>query len=114
VSNKIFKTAESEVANLGISGGINKPRLSKIMKSRENPETKSAEEYFRIMLFIPFLDNLLYDLESRFDDDLMSVYDLDVVLPNIIKIKSIFDDKYKLENKIKNVINQFGDLVAMK
>jgi len=42
----------------------------------------------------------------------MSVFDLDVVLPNIVKIKSIFDDKFKLENKIKNAINQFGDLVA--
>lgn len=110
--NKIFKTAESQVINLGISEGIDKPRLSKVMKSKENPQTESTEEYFRVTLFIPFLDNLLNDLESRFDEDLMSVYDLDVVLPNIIKIKSIFDDKCKLENKIKNVINQFGDLVA--
>ncbi|KAL4153163.1 hypothetical protein QTP88_000996 [Uroleucon formosanum] len=97
---------------LGISIGINKPRLSEVMKNRENPQTQSVEEYFRITLFIPFLDNLLYDLESRFDEDLMSVFDLDVVLPNIVKTKSIFDDKLKLENKIKNVINQFGDLVA--
>ncbi|XP_060858917.1 uncharacterized protein LOC132936242 [Metopolophium dirhodum] len=110
--NKIFKTAENQMANLGISIGINKPRLSEVMKNRENPQTQSVEEYFRITLFIPFLDNLLYDLESRFDEDLMSVFDLDVVLPNIVKTKSIFDDKFKLENKIKNVINQFGDLVA--
>ncbi|KAL4082395.1 hypothetical protein QTP88_029993 [Uroleucon formosanum] len=110
--NKIFKTAENQMANLGISIGINKPRLSEVMKNRENPQTQSVEEYFRITLFIPFLDNLLYDLESRFDEDLMSVFDLDVVLPNIVKTKSIFDDKLKLENKIKNVINQFGDLVA--
>jgi len=109
---KIFKTAENQMANLGISIGINKPRLSEVMKNRENPQTQSVEEYFRITLFIPFLDNLLYDLESRFDEDLMSVFDLDVVLPNIVKIKSIFDDKFKLENKIKNVINQFGDLIA--
>ncbi|KAL4148597.1 hypothetical protein QTP88_002786 [Uroleucon formosanum] len=100
------------VANLGISIEINKPRLSEVMKNRENPQTQSVEEYFRITLFIPFLDNLLYDLESRFDEDLMSVFDLDVVLPNIVKIKSFFDNKFKLENKIKNVINQFGDLVA--
>lgn len=89
------------MANLGISIGINKPRLSEVMKNRENPQTQSVEEYFRITLFIPFLDNLLYDLESRFDEDLMSVFDQDVVLPNIVKIKSIFDDKFKLENKIK-------------
>ncbi|VVC31556.1 Hypothetical protein CINCED_3A023767 [Cinara cedri] len=82
------------------------------MKNRENPQTESAEEYFRVTLIIPFLDNLLNDLKSRFDEDLMSVYDVDVVLPNTIKIKSIFDDKCKLENRTKNVINQFGDVVA--
>jgi len=57
---------------------------------------------------------MLYDLESRFNEDLMSVFDLDVVLPNIVKTKSIFDDKFELENKIKNAINQIGDLVACK
>lgn len=64
------------------------------------------------MLFIPFFDDLLRDLKSRFNEDVMSVYDLDVVLPNIAEIKTIFDDKYNLETKLKNVINQFGDLVA--
>jgi hypothetical protein len=33
---------------LKISGGINKPRLSKIMKIRENPQTKSVENHFKI------------------------------------------------------------------
>jgi hypothetical protein len=77
---------------LVISGRINELILSKVMKNRENPQTESAEEYFRVTLFISFLHNLLNDLESRFDEDLMSVYDLDGVLPNTIKIKSIFDD----------------------
>jgi len=48
------------MANLRVSIGINKPRLSEVMKNRENPQTQSVEEYFRITLFIPFLDNLIY------------------------------------------------------
>jgi hypothetical protein len=68
---------------LGISTGINKPRLFEVMKKKKNPQTQSAEEYFRITLFILFLDNLLYDLESGFDEDVMSVFDQDVV-PNPI------------------------------
>lgn len=34
------------------------------MKNREYPQTKSAEEHYRITLFIPLLDNWQHDLES--------------------------------------------------
>lgn len=44
------------------------PRLSKVIKNRGNPQTQTAEVYFRITLFISFLDNLLCDLLSRFNE----------------------------------------------
>lgn len=50
------------------------------MKNMEYLQMKSAEENFRITFFIPFFVDLRYDLESRFNDDLTSVYDLDMVL----------------------------------
>ncbi|CAI6362480.1 unnamed protein product [Macrosiphum euphorbiae] len=88
------------------------PRLTSSMKNRENPQVETPEEYYKIVLFIPFLYELLADLESRFDEASISVYDLDVVLPNIIEKKDIFNDKTKIENKILNVVNQFGDVVS--
>lgn len=58
--------------------------LSKIMKNWKNPQTKSAKEHFSITPFnsseLPCLDNLLHNLESRIDDNLLSVYYLDVML----------------------------------
>lgn len=86
--------------------------LNKVMKNRDNAQTQSAEECSGVTFFISFLDNLQCALESRFNEDWISVYDLDVILFNIVKIKTIFYDKCKLETKIKNVINKFGDLVA--
>ncbi|XP_015374309.1 PREDICTED: uncharacterized protein LOC107169164, partial [Diuraphis noxia] len=75
---------------------------------------KNAIKYtcFSHALNMSIMKGCKIKFKVRFDEDLMSVYDLDVVLPNIIKIKSIFDDKCRLNNKIKNVINQFGDLVV--
>jgi len=109
--NKIFENTKQKLVNLGLSD-INMPRLTSSMKNRENPQVETAEKYYKIVLFIPFLDELLDDLESRFDEASLSVYDLDVVLPNIIEKKDIFNDKTKIENKILNVVNQFGDVVS--
>jgi len=88
------------------------PRLTNSMKNRENPQVETTEKYYKIVLFIPFLDELLTDLESRFDEGSISVYHLDVVLPNIVETKDIFNDKTKIENKILNVVNQFGTVVS--
>lgn len=99
--------------NLGISDRNNMPRLNKVMENKNILKINRQKNILELRFLFPF-DNLPCDLKSRFNEDLMSAYDLDEVLPNIVKIKAIFDDKCKLETKIKNVINQFGDLVACK
>lgn len=109
--NKIFENTKHQLANLGLSD-INMPRLTKSMKNRENPQVEIPKNYYKIVLFIPFLDELLNDLESRFDESSMSVYDLDVILPNLVETKDIFDDKTIIENKMLNVVKQFGSLVS--
>lgn len=58
------------------------------------------------------MNELFNNLESRFDEASISVYDLNVVLPNIIQTKDVFNDKSKIENKILNVVNQFGIIVS--
>lgn len=109
--NKIFENTKHQLVNLGLSY-INMPRLTSLMKNRENPEVETTEKHYKIVLFILFLDELLADLESRFDEASISVNDLEVFLPNIIKKKDIFNDKTKIECKILNVVNQFGDVVS--
>ncbi|XP_022160727.1 uncharacterized protein LOC111026843 [Myzus persicae] len=82
--NKIFENTKQKLVNLGLSD-INMPRLTSSMKNRENPQVETAEKYYKIVLFIPFLDELLADLESRFDEASLSIL---------------------------NVVNQFGDVVS--
>lgn len=78
--NKNLKSLKVRLANLGIADGINNPRLSTEEENRENPKIKSTIiYYFRITLFIYFLNSSLYDLESRFDEYFMSDNGLDVV-----------------------------------
>jgi len=78
--NKIFENTKHQLANLGQSD-IHMPRLTSLMKNRENHQVETPEKYYEIVLFIPFLDELLIDLESRFDETSVTVYDLDLVLP---------------------------------
>lgn len=43
------------------------------MKKRENPQIETTGKYYKIVLFIPFLDEFINDLESRFDKASISV-----------------------------------------
>lgn len=78
--SKLFENTKHQLDNLGLSD-INMPRLPNLIKNRETHLVETPEKYSEIALFISFLDELLYNLELRFDKDQISVYDLDVVLP---------------------------------
>lgn len=45
---------------------ISIPRLAINRTNRLNISTKSPEDYFRILIFIPFLDNFCEQLNDRF------------------------------------------------
>lgn len=74
------------------------------MKNREYPQAKYSGEHFRMTVFIPFVNDLLYDMEFRFDEDLMSIYNLHVVLQQ--NPFSMTNTNYKLNT----VIDQFNIL----
>lgn len=46
---------------IGIDDEIKVPRITKWMTNRFNLLTKNPEVYFRIVLFIPFLEDLITD-----------------------------------------------------
>lgn len=52
------------------------------------------------MFFVLFLNNLLSDMQSTFNEDITSVYDLTVVLLYIVKIKTSYDDLNKKKNLV--------------
>ena len=61
------------------------PRLSKTQRNRENHETASAEEYYRVTIFIPLLDDIIEQLEVRFSQQNRNALKLAFLLPKNMK-----------------------------
>ncbi|XP_071056243.1 52 kDa repressor of the inhibitor of the protein kinase-like [Onthophagus taurus] len=61
------------------------PRLTNKMRNRSNPNpnlsSNSPEDYYRISLFIPLLDCVINDLESRFSKETINLFNLNICLP---------------------------------
>jgi len=60
----IYSDVEKKCESLGII--ISVPRLAINRTNRLNISTESPEDYFRILIFIPFLDNFCEQLNDRF------------------------------------------------
>ncbi|CAG9822111.1 unnamed protein product [Phaedon cochleariae] len=68
-------TKSMEIANeFGIE--IQQPRIAKRQINRTNIETASAEDYFRISLFIPYMDSLISSLKIRFSEDTRTAFSI--------------------------------------
>ncbi|CAH1111841.1 unnamed protein product [Psylliodes chrysocephalus] len=75
IFNKIFYDLENFSERLGIE--IKIPRLCGKQTQRSNVETSTMNEYFGRSIFIPFLDHLIEELQSRFCDRLAEVIPLE-------------------------------------
>ena len=69
------------------------PRLARRQMHRENHEANNKEEYFRRSVYIPLLEHVIVDLNNRFSDDTLDLYNLSILIPENF-------DKPDLENKI--------------
>ncbi|KAJ8874146.1 hypothetical protein PR048_024988 [Dryococelus australis] len=58
------------------------PRTSERQDHRCNIKTPPPENFYRILVFIRLLDNVLEDLHSRFPADTMDLYKLAVAIPS--------------------------------
>lgn len=73
--SKIKNTAEK------IDVEISMPRLSFRQKNRENPIVNNCEDYYRISIYIPLLDNVIEDLKFRFDEKNLIAFDFSFFIP---------------------------------
>lgn len=62
--NVIFKDVESIAKEIGMD--ICMPRITGKQTTRPNYKTSEPKEYFRLTLFIPFMDFLLQEMKDRF------------------------------------------------
>lgn len=64
VFKKLFEESSLFMKKFDID--IKIPRLNKYQTKRSNYQSKNVEEYYKVSVFIPLLDNVLDDLRSRF------------------------------------------------
>lgn len=58
------------------------PRKCGRQVNRANYPTNDPESYYRQSIFIPLLDNILHDYESRFSEDTLALYNFTILFPD--------------------------------
>jgi len=79
--SKIFKEACQIAQDLNVE--ISLPRIVQKQRNRPNAPSGSAEEHYRRNIFIPVLDWILEDIASRFSEERLALYSLNVLLLRI-------------------------------
>lgn len=107
VFNIVFKAAAKVMQELEIE--LKKPRLNSRMKNRTNPNVESVEDYFRITIYNPTLDEILQDLTSRFDDSVLNIFDLGVLIPKRKELNT--ELKQREQAALENLSHKFGPIL---
>ncbi|KAL5246073.1 hypothetical protein ACI65C_013481 [Semiaphis heraclei] len=106
--NNIFETIKKTTNDLDIE--IKIPRLSNKQTNRSNHNVTTLEQYYRVSLFLPYLDSLINSLESRFTQSNEIPFKISNLHPSeVIKLsKSDFictlkniKDLYNIDNLIE-------------
>lgn len=60
---------------------IRTPRTVSKQTNRANPPSSTSEEYFLRSIYIPLLDNVIADVISRFPQDVLNSFGLNILIP---------------------------------
>lgn len=103
----MFEKVSVTAAELDID--IVLPRRVGRQVHRDNHPSDSPEEYFRVSIFIPMLDHIISDIESRFKKETRDALELNVLLPDhILQLDSqtLSASLSKLWNKYAGLLSQ--------
>lgn len=102
----IFATASDVLSKLDVR--IELPRITlKRQMNRANIPCSTPEEYYRRSIYIPMLDSVICDLETRFSAETFSSCELTSLLPkNILNLNAEL-----LASTVKSFCNSYGDLL---
>jgi hypothetical protein len=90
----IFNNVKSKFDALNIEISI--PRTTSKQKNRCNIQVDLLEDYYKIFLFIPFIDHFLNQLNYRFLSHRSIVENVNVILPSSISIQ--YEEKNSAAN----------------
>ena len=80
---------------------ITVPRRSKKMMHRSNYDAKDAEEYYRVSVYIPYLDSLINSLTTRFHESNDVIASLSYLMPSEARLTEkdeYMDNMTKIED----------------
>ncbi|CAI6364084.1 unnamed protein product [Macrosiphum euphorbiae] len=108
-ADNIFQTLFNEAKSMAIDLDIviTHPRTVKKQSLRANYETESCEDYYRVSIFIPYIDSILQSIKERFDKQNDNAFLLQYLHPKFFKKigeKMYFEsiekiaDFYKIDN----------------
>jgi len=79
IYHDIFISSETLADQIGVT--LQPPRQAGRQMNRANPQVEVPEDYFRITIFIPYLDSLISSLETRFSEGNKPAYNLLMLHP---------------------------------
>lgn len=81
-----FSTLFKDVVNIlnDLDIQLSVPRQVGRQVYRTNAPNSNPEEFFKISIYLPLLDNVLQDLNSRFDEETFNLFHLNSVMPTNI------------------------------
>lgn len=74
---------------------VKKPRLTKNQRNRANYQTQTEEEYYKLSIFIPLLDNVIMQLNERFIKHKHILVSFDCLIPNPSKNVETQSEKFE-------------------
>jgi len=94
-----------------IGAEIKISHITSKQKNRTNYETYSAEHYYRLSIFIPYLDSLISSLSRRFSSTNKIAFSISLLYPTNIKKYTIndFKEKIKLINDHYEILNMIKE-----
>ena len=101
----VWERAKKLASHLEVD--ISVPRQCNRQLYKTNYPVQSDIDYYRILIYIPVLDNLLADIRERFPQSVLDVYNLPVFVPDILVLvseKALHESVEKLCTKFFNIL----------
>lgn len=105
VFNELFKKIESKSKEMDVD--IKIPRLAKRQKHRCNIAMSTPEEYYRVGIFIPFIESIIDQLNVRFNNHREVISGFQALIDYNIKT-----DLHQLINFYQNYIDSYDKVVT--
>ena len=111
--NNIFYEINGIAEELNIE--LKKPRIVSRQVHRENhsnaDNSVDIESYYRQSVYNPTLDNIIRDIEDRFSDDILELYNFSVLFPNS-QYDNNFEEVTQLVHKYAYFLDNSPEYVA--